>query len=82
MGVLIEHLDYNLTENLLFGKVIYFPLHHNSEFSWEKDTVLDTYFKWPKDKFLKEFQVLANPEGLKDFREAKWKSIEELLEEA
>jgi len=47
-GIFVHSIEFNLTYNLICGKVAYFPLERNKiEKDWDTCAVLDEEFKMP-----------------------------------
>ncbi len=81
IGILIEHMEYNLTEDLFFGRVRYFSMFPSKIEDFEESTTVDTMFKCHKKDFIEQFKVLTNADMLSDetgFEYATWGSIDDM----
>lgn len=80
LGILIEHMEYNMTDDIVLGKVRYFSLFPDTETDFENDTVVDDMFKCSKRSFIDNFVILVNADKVeldKDFSSADWRNIRE-----
>ena len=80
IGILIEFMEYNLTDDVVLGKVRYFSLFPDSDKPFEEATVVDDLFKCSKKAFSDRFVILVNPEEVEakgDFSVADWRNIRE-----
>ena len=81
LGIYVHHIEYFAETNTLEAKVCYFPMDLiGNRKGWANNITRDNKFIIPKQMFLEDYRMLANPDEVKKGGEAKWVNIPGLKE--